>query len=154
MSFHPTLFCLGISLKDVFFIKKDELLKISKTESNSTITFNLNEKKIDRTISFETKNFFNLLEEDIENTFSSNLIFTKIKQKKNIRIQSLRFLVNKDLEEICENIKIQKVTAESLELGAIVSLRLNFSFEYVVNEYKISKSFLKRLERLYEINVI
>ena len=148
------LFCLGISLKDVFFIKKDELLKISKTETNSTITFNLNEKKIDRTISFETKNFFNLLQEDIENTFSSNVIFTKIKQKKNIRIQSLRFLVNKDLEEICENLKIQRVTAESLELGSIISLRLSFSFEYVIKEYKISESFLKRLERFYEINVI
>lgn len=148
------LFCLGISLNDVFFIKKDELLKISKAEINSTITFNLNEKKIDRTISFETKNFFSLLQEDIENTFFFNVIFTKIKQKKNITIQSLRFLVNKDLDEICENLKIQKVRVESLELGAIISLRLNFSFEYVIKEYKISKSFLKRLERLYEINII
>lgn len=61
---------------------------------------------------------------------------------------------NKNLEEICENLKIQKITAESLELGAIISLRLNFPFEYVIKECKISKSFLKRLERLYEINTI
>lgn len=148
------LFCLGIDLSDVFLVKKSDLLQIDKIEDLATITFFLNEKVITRTISANTKQFFILLKKDIETIYFSDFIFTKAKQQKNIKLQSLRFLVNRDLEGICENIKIQKITAETLHFSAIIYLRLTYSAEYVMQEYKISKSFLNRIENFYEIYIL
>lgn len=146
------LFCLGMDLSDVFFVKKNDLLQIEKTENS--VIFVLNEKIITRTINANTKQLFSLLKKDIEIVYFSNFIFTKVKEQKNIKLQSLRYLVNRDLYEICENMKIQKIQVESLKLSAIIYLRLNYSSRYVLNEYQISKSFLNRIENFYEIQVL
>lgn len=141
-----SLYCLGLDLRDIFHLKKNELLQI---EYLTIIKLNLNERFVRRTVSVEIKKTFALLKEDLEVIFDSNQIYTK-PNKQNISEKSLLTLVNRDLEIITESLNLRNFKSESFKIRAVFNLREKYSEAYVLEEFQIPKSFLKRIEVFYQ----
>lgn len=71
---------------------------------------------------------------------------------KNITKKTLLTLINKDLRLITETLKLPSFRSESLKISAIYFFWEEFSESKVLEEFFVSKTFLKRIELLYEIN--
>ena len=142
------LYYLGLDLDEIFVVRKDDLLTII-TEELITLNLNPNEE-VKRTILSDTRERFISLEKDLSIIFEDCNQITYTNSKKHFSTKNLSYILNKDLRQISEVFFSNTFKVDSLKNSAPIRLLKRYPNFYVSKEFKITESFTKRLEQLYQ----